>query len=74
MEWLWASSPSTLANSATYGADLSTASRFIRTTLVRRWNWSARRPENDLPAPPVGRVWLGPARKSPQATVEKAPA
>ena len=51
MEWLWASSPSTLANSATYGADLSTASRFIRTTLVRRWNWSARRPENDLPAP-----------------------
>ena len=46
----------------------------MRTTLVRRWNWSARKPEKDLPAPPVGSVWLGPARKSPQATVEREPA
>ncbi len=27
-----------------------------------------------LPAPPVGSVWLGPARKIPQATVEREPA
>ena len=27
--------------------------------LVRRWNWSARSPENERPAPPVGSVWLG---------------
>ena len=28
------------------------------------------RPEKDFPAPPVGSVWLGPARKSPAATGE----
>lgn len=36
---------------------------FMRTTLVRRWNWSARRPENDLPAPPRGQRMAGTRQK-----------
>ena len=61
------------SHTATHGAFGSIAMG-IGTTQVRRWNWSARKPEKDLPAPPVGSVWLGPARKSPQATVEREPA
>jgi hypothetical protein len=49
------------------GADATSALRFILTILVRRWNWSTVSPGKDLPAPPVGSVWDGPARKSPAA-------
>ena len=49
-----ASSPSTLANSSTIGADFLIESRSNFTMLVRRWNMSTVRPGNDFPAPPVG--------------------
>ena len=49
-----ASSPSTLANSSTIGADFLIESRSSFTILVRRWNMSTVRPGNDFPAPPVG--------------------
>ena len=69
----WASSPSMRANSSTTGSDFLTEFLSSRTMLVRRWNWSARMPENERPEPPVGSVWLGPARKSPTATGESLP-
>ena len=61
------------ANSWTTDSDFLTEALSNRTMLVRRWNWSARIPENERPEPPVGSVWLGPAKKSPTATGESLP-
>jgi len=49
-------------NVSRYGSEARSEGSSNITTLVRRWNWSAVSLRNDLPAPPVGSSWLGPAR------------
>lgn len=50
----WASRPSISLNFSMIGSEALRDFLSNITTLVRRWNWSAVRPANEWPAPPVG--------------------